>query len=139
MISASCDSPELLDLEEIMPWAEITRPDYDRRGLRYASDCTDSEWALIEPFMPERSKVGRPCRTRLRAEVGQLRHRVPTQSQRQDDRHLHTPRVCRGPRQDRAGGTIPRMQGRCELGPRCNSTAYEFGEDGRCFRIRVEE
>ncbi len=24
-----------------MPWTEITRPHYDRRALRYASDCTD--------------------------------------------------------------------------------------------------
>ena len=26
-----------------MPWTEITRPDYDRRGLRYASDVTDAD------------------------------------------------------------------------------------------------
>lgn len=50
-----------------MPWTEITRPDYDRRGLRYASDTTDEEWALVRPFMPARSKVGRPRRTNLRA------------------------------------------------------------------------
>ena len=29
-----------------MPWTEITRPDYDRRGLRCASDVTGAEWAL---------------------------------------------------------------------------------------------
>jgi len=50
-----------------MPWTEITRPDYDRRSLRYASDTTDEEWALIKPFMPPRSKVGRPRRTNMRA------------------------------------------------------------------------
>lgn len=50
-----------------MPWTEITRPDYDRGGLRYASDTTDAEWALVEPFMPAKSKVGRPRRTDLRA------------------------------------------------------------------------
>ena len=43
-----------------MPWTEITRPDYDRRFLRYASDCTDSEWHLIAPFLMRSSKVGRP-------------------------------------------------------------------------------
>lgn len=59
MISARCDSSELLDLEEIMPWTEIARSDYGRRGLRYASDCPDAEWALIGPYMPERAKVGR--------------------------------------------------------------------------------
>lgn len=42
-----------------MAWTEITREQYDRRHLRYASDCTDEEWTLIEPFMPAPSKVGR--------------------------------------------------------------------------------
>jgi len=49
-----------------MPWTETTRPDYDRRSLRYASDCTDEEWVLIEPFMLPVSKVGRPRRTDMR-------------------------------------------------------------------------
>ena len=66
MISASCDSSELLDLEEFMPWTEITRPDYDRRGLRYASDATDAEWELVAPFMPELKALGRPRETDLR-------------------------------------------------------------------------
>lgn len=43
-----------------MPWTEITRPYYDRRFLRYASDCTDEEWRLIAPFLCRASKVGRP-------------------------------------------------------------------------------
>jgi len=43
-----------------MPWTEITRADYDRRFLRYASDCTDEEWHLIAPFLTRSSKVGRP-------------------------------------------------------------------------------
>ena len=50
-----------------MPWTEITRPDYDRRGFRYASDVTDAEWALIQHFMPERAKTGRPRRTCMRS------------------------------------------------------------------------
>lgn len=49
-----------------MPWTEITRPNYDRRDQRYASDSTDAEWALVEPFMPPTSKVGRPRRTDMR-------------------------------------------------------------------------
>lgn len=43
-----------------MAWTETTRQKYDRRSLRYASDCTDDEWAIIEPFMGRSSKVGRP-------------------------------------------------------------------------------
>ena len=31
-----------------MAWTEITRAQYQRGGLRYASDTTDAEWALIE-------------------------------------------------------------------------------------------
>lgn len=43
-----------------MPWTETTRAQHDRRGLRYASDLTDEEWALIDPFMPPPAKTGRP-------------------------------------------------------------------------------
>ena len=49
-----------------MAWTEITREQYDRRHLRYASDCTDEEWALIEHFMPAPHKVGRPRKWRMR-------------------------------------------------------------------------
>lgn len=50
-----------------MPWTKITRRDHAREGLRYASDCTDAEWAVVAPFMPARSRVGRPRTTDLRA------------------------------------------------------------------------
>ena len=49
-----------------MPWTEITRTQYRRDGLRYASDLTDEEWALIEPLMPPPRGVGRPRTTDLR-------------------------------------------------------------------------
>ena len=47
-------------------WTENTRAKYERHGGRYASDLTDREWALIEPFMPARKKIGRPRTTDLR-------------------------------------------------------------------------
>ncbi len=47
-------------------WTKITRRDYERHGGRYASDMTDREWALIEPFMPPRKTTGRPRTTELR-------------------------------------------------------------------------
>ena len=50
-----------------MPWTEITRPQYDRRGQRYTSDSTNEEWASTEPFMPPRCEVGRPHRTDMRS------------------------------------------------------------------------
>src|SRR5512132_2873472 len=50
-----------------MSWTEITRIKYRRDGLPYASDTTDEEWALIEPHMPAKFRVGRPRETRMRA------------------------------------------------------------------------
>lgn len=49
-----------------MCWTEITREQYRRDGLRYASDMTDAEWNLIEPLMPARSRRGRPREIDLR-------------------------------------------------------------------------
>jgi len=43
-----------------MARSEITRR-YCRRGdVRYASDVTDAEWSLNEPFIPKTSPIGRP-------------------------------------------------------------------------------
>jgi transposase len=49
-----------------MPWTEITREQYRRDGLRYASDTTDAEWKLIEPLMPAPCQRGRPREISLR-------------------------------------------------------------------------
>jgi len=49
-----------------MPWTETTRPDYDRRKLRYASDATETEWELVAPFLEPRSNVGRPREVEIR-------------------------------------------------------------------------
>ena len=40
-------------------WNDESRKRYDRKGLRYPSDLTDDEFALIEPFLPPESKVSR--------------------------------------------------------------------------------
>src|SRR5580700_2837895 len=55
-----------------MPWTEITRLHYRREGLRYASDATDAEWSLIEPFMPAANSIGRPRKTNVREVVNAL-------------------------------------------------------------------
>lgn len=49
-----------------MPWTETTRPHYERRCARYASDLTDVEWALVAPLLPAPSRTGRPRKTDLR-------------------------------------------------------------------------
>ncbi len=50
-------------------WTEITREQYRRKGLRYSSNMTDGEWALLEAFMPDRCRLGRPRKVDLRAVV----------------------------------------------------------------------
>ena len=59
-------------MEITMPWTEITRRDYRRDGLRYASDLTDAEWALIAPYLPSPRRLGRPRTTDLRQVVNAL-------------------------------------------------------------------
>src|SRR5512132_392534 len=61
-----------------MSWTEITRIKYRRDGLRYASDTTDEEWALIEPHMPAKFRVGRPRETNMRAVVDAIFYIIET-------------------------------------------------------------
>ena len=68
MILSDCqDSTEIM-----MPWTEITRPHFERRCPRYASDLTDEEWALDQPMMPALNRIGRPRKTDLREIVNAL-------------------------------------------------------------------
>ncbi len=53
-------------------WTEITRPQYERSGLRYASDLTDGEWQLIAPLLPPARRLGRPRTTDLREVVNAI-------------------------------------------------------------------
>lgn len=55
-----------------MPWTETTRLQYRREGLRFASDTTDAEWALLKPLMPEPAGIGRPRKTDLREVVNAI-------------------------------------------------------------------
>jgi len=52
-----------------MPWTEITRTQYQRNGLRYASDLTNAEWRLIARRMPPRRRLGRRRTVDLRKVV----------------------------------------------------------------------
>lgn len=52
-----------------MAWTETTRAHYRRDGLRYASDMTDAEWALLRRLLPPPSRWGRPRTTDLRRVV----------------------------------------------------------------------
>jgi putative transposase len=61
-----------------MAWTEITRRQYRREGLRYASEMTDGEWAVIAPFMPAPSPLGRPRACDLRAVVNAILYMAGT-------------------------------------------------------------
>ena len=55
-----------------MAWTDITRPKYQRDGLRYASDTTEAEWAVIAPQMPPPAGCGRTRKTSLREVVNAI-------------------------------------------------------------------
>src|SRR6516162_7002431 len=57
-------------------WTEITRAQYRREALRYASDMTDAEWALVEPHLP--APKGRPRCVPLRGVVEALLYLLRT-------------------------------------------------------------
>jgi transposase len=46
-------------------WTDDSRGKYERKGLRYPSDLTNEEWALVEPHLPpprQRSRFASPDR-----------------------------------------------------------------------------
>ena len=47
-------------------WTDTTRAQYARAALTLPSDLTDAEWAVLEPFFPPPSHVGRPRKWPLR-------------------------------------------------------------------------
>jgi len=55
-----------------MAWTEVTRSKYSREGLRYASDTTDEEWALIASRLPKPCRRGRPREVPLREIVNAI-------------------------------------------------------------------
>lgn len=50
-------------------WTDTTRRKHARKGLRYSSDLTDAEWAVLEAVIPPRSSLGRPPKWTLRTIV----------------------------------------------------------------------
>ena len=47
-------------------WTPTARRQHSRDGLRYETDLTDAEWALLEPLLPEPHGRGRPREWPLR-------------------------------------------------------------------------
>lgn len=59
-------------------WTEITRQQYRREGLRYASDMTVDEWSVLSAFLPPARRLGRPRRTDLREVVNAILYVLAT-------------------------------------------------------------
>ena len=55
-----------------MAWTEITRKQYQRDGLRCASDMTQGKWAVIGPLLPAPRRLGRPRRADLREVINAI-------------------------------------------------------------------
>ena len=47
-------------------WTDPTRVQYARAGLALPSDLTDAAWAVLEPFLPPPSFVGRSRKRLMR-------------------------------------------------------------------------
>lgn len=59
-------------------WTSANRVRYDRSGLRYPSDLTDEEWALIAPLIPPAKRGGGKRSVDLRAVVNGLMYVLST-------------------------------------------------------------
>ena len=53
-------------------WTNANRVDYDRGYLRYPSDLTDAEWALVGPLIPPGKRGGNKRTVDIRAVVNGL-------------------------------------------------------------------
>ena len=108
-------------------WNPEHRAAADRRGLRYPSDLTDAEWALVAPLIRPAKRGGRPRSVNLREVLNAVFYvlwtGVPVEGPAKGppaaqhglgiprsvglERHAgaHSSRaVCRGAREGRPGG-----------------------------------
>ncbi len=59
-------------------WTVENRARYDRSKLRYPSDLTDAEWALVEPLIPSAKRGGNKRTVDLREVVNGLMYVLST-------------------------------------------------------------
>lgn len=59
-------------------WTKESRCRYERRGLRYPSDVTDPEWALLEPLIPPARHGGRKREVNVREVINGLLYVLET-------------------------------------------------------------
>lgn len=59
-------------------WTKTNRRKYNRDGLRYPSDLTDEEWALVEPLIPPAKRGGRRREVNVREVLNGLLYVLST-------------------------------------------------------------
>ena len=59
-------------------WTDENRKYYERTGLRYPSDMTDVEWALIAPLIPPEKRPGRHREVVMREVVNAIFYLLST-------------------------------------------------------------
>ena len=59
-------------------WTKESRARYDRSALRYPSDLSDDEWAILAPLIPPAKHGGRPREVDVRALIGGLLYVLET-------------------------------------------------------------
>ena len=58
-------------------WKPEHRAAADRRGLRYESDLTDAEWALVGSLIPPAKRGGRPRTVNVREVLNAIFYQRP--------------------------------------------------------------
>ncbi len=61
-------------------WTDENRGRYDRSKLRYPSDLTDEEWALIKPEIPRAKRGGNKRTVNVREVVNGLMYVLSTRA-----------------------------------------------------------
>src|SRR3954467_8080452 len=87
-------------------WKPEHRRAADRRGLRYESDLTDAEWALVAPLIRPGKRGGRPRTADVREGLNAIFYVLWTGCQGKalpKDRGRHSRKIC--PRAARVGNT----------------------------------
>jgi transposase len=76
-------------------WTTEQRQAHERRGLRYPSDLTDAEWALVEPFIPPARRGGRKRTVDVREVLDGILYVLATGCQWRALPEDLPPRTCR--------------------------------------------
>ena len=92
-------------------WTSKNRGRYDRSALRYPSDLTDDEWALIEPLIPPARRGGNKRHVDEREIMNGIMYVLST---------------------DASGG---RSRKTCPHAARCTTTSHLWSYDGTLDRI----